>query len=159
MILFSSHINSYINYRQRFEAVISLSYGLHLKMKEIHCSGLIFFHAIDIDRDLEQNCVKKSCQADNAESQNCLALLVQETEKDVLCLVYYLQMLFVDQMKLKSKTFSSSLKFVTATLFYFYKREKNFLVITNIVIFQNFRNVRFHSCLISSARNVRFHCV
>ena len=36
-------------------------------------------------------------------------------------------------MKLKSKTFFPSLKFVTATRFYFYNREKSFLLITNIV--------------------------
>ena len=41
----------------------------------------------------------------------------------------------------------------------FYKREKNFLLITNTAFFsQNFRNFRFHICSISSARNVRFHC-
>ena len=68
-------------------------------------------------------------------------------------------LLFVDVVcwldEVKVEDVFSSLKFVTATWFYFYKREKNFLLITNIVVF--FSKLQKRS--ISSAKNVRFHCV
>ena len=51
--------------------------------------------------------------------------------------------LFVDVVcwldEVKVKDVFSLLKFVTATWFYFYKREKNFLLITNIVFFFFFK--------------------